>query len=117
MREWIINHLSIVRILTIFAFLGLALYALWIIHAEWDWVICTCGFGRFLATSLSNVGPELAGIAIGVVTIDYLNEKRQEQQFKLQLIRDLGSKSNDFAVRAARELRHYGWLRGNQPLK
>lgn len=41
--------------------------------------------------------------------IDWLNERRQNANKKAELIRDLGSKTNDFAQRAARELRAREW--------
>ena len=59
---------------------------------------------------LINLGPELAGIVIGVVVIDALNNWRQTQQLKAQLIRQMGSPIRDVAVPASRELDHHGWL-------
>lgn len=56
------------------------------------------------------MGPELAGIVIGVVAIDFFNERRQTQQLKAQLIRQVGSNIRDVAVPAARELAYHGWL-------
>ncbi len=47
---------------------------------------------------LKNIGPEMAGIVIGVVTIDYLNERRQIEQLKQQLIRQMGSPIRDVAI-------------------
>lgn len=60
--------------------------------------------------SLANLGPELAGIVIGVIFIDALNERRQNKQLKAQLIRQMGSPIKDVAVPAARELAHHRWL-------
>ncbi len=58
----------------------------------------------------SNFTTELFSIAVTVLIVDWLNERRQTQQLKEQLIRDMGGQVNDFALRAVRELRTYGWL-------
>lgn len=55
------------------------------------------------------ISSELVGIGVTVLIIDYANERRQKQQLKSALIRDLGSQSNEFALRALRELKYYGW--------
>jgi len=57
---------------------------------------------------LINLAPELAGIAVGVGTIDYLNKRRQDQELKRQLIRQLGSKHSEVSDTAANELRANG---------
>jgi len=59
----------------------------------------------------ANLSTELLSIAITVLIIDTLVERRQNADKKAELIRDLGSKTNDFAQRAARELRARGWHR------
>lgn len=56
------------------------------------------------------MGPELAGIVIAAVTIDALNEKRQRDNRKAQLIRQLGSRYRDVTEVALLELKHEGWL-------
>ncbi len=58
----------------------------------------------------SNFTTELFSIAVTVLIVDWLNERRQTQQLKEQLIRDMGGQVNDFALRAVRELRQHGWL-------
>ena len=75
------------------------------------------GHGVFLYSfsmiSIS-LGPELAGIVIGVVVIDWLNERRQKEQareqLREQLKRDLKSSVRDVAVNAIDELKALGWL-------
>jgi uncharacterized protein YjbI with pentapeptide repeats len=57
------------------------------------------------------VGPELAGIVIGVVAIDYLNELRQAEQLKAQLIRQMGSGLKDVSLPAVKEIAYHGWIR------
>lgn len=56
------------------------------------------------------MGPELAGIVIVAVTINALNERRQRDNRKAQLIRQLGSKYRDVTEVALLELKHEGWL-------
>ena len=65
----------------------------------------------FIGDFYANIATELVSIAITVLIIDFLNERRIRGQLKSQLIRELGSKSQDFSVRAARELRYHGWLK------
>jgi len=59
---------------------------------------------------LSNASTELASIALTVLIIDYLNERRAEQQLKAQLIREMGGKDNGIVLRAVKELAAHGWL-------
>lgn len=102
------NITNILRLTIVLLFLGLAVWAITLNryglvianHEPWLW----------LTVALTSVGPELAGIVIGVVTIDYLNERRQREQLKAQLIRQMGMHISDVAVPAARELAHHKWL-------
>jgi uncharacterized protein YjbI with pentapeptide repeats len=50
-------------------------------------------------------GPEFIGIGITVLVVDFWNKRRQEEQLKAQLIREMGGPDNGFARRAVRELR------------
>lgn len=64
----------------------------------------------------ANFGAEFIGIAVTVLVIDFLNQLRQEQELKRQLIRDMGSEVNIFTMRAIRELKAHGeqpggWLK------
>lgn len=106
------NPTDTARIIVIIFFLGLALFALYLSFAyETDqWVIADVLFGRFLAHTLINIAPELAGLIIGVVTIDYLNERRQDERLKKQLILQMGSRNKDVTDTAVRILEAYGWL-------
>lgn len=96
------------RVLVIVAFILLALWAVTLNH--YHLVIGHSNFGLWATTFLVSVGPELAGIVIGVVTIDYLNERRQDRQLKEQLILQLGSHYRDVTDTAIRALRARGWL-------
>jgi len=58
----------------------------------------------------ANVSVELASIALAILIIDKLNERRQEEALKGQLIRELTSGYRGFMVRALRELQVKGWL-------
>ncbi|HRJ41979.1 MAG: pentapeptide repeat-containing protein [Caldilineaceae bacterium] len=60
-------------------------------------------------TLVREIAPELIGIAIGVVAIDQLYQIRLEQQDKKAIIRQIGSRSNDFALEAIRLSREQ-WL-------
>jgi uncharacterized protein YjbI with pentapeptide repeats len=99
---------NLLRLTTIAAFLALAICAINLSHT--GQVINNTPLGLWLTTALTNLGPELAGIVIGIVTIDYLNAKRQENQFKKQLILQIGSRHNDVTDTALRTLQAYGWL-------
>jgi len=57
----------------------------------------------------ANFSTELISIALTVLIIDYLNRRRQDQQLKAQLIREMGSGDNGFALRAVAELMARGW--------
>ena len=58
----------------------------------------------------SDLAPELIGIAVVVLILDYRNKQRQEAQLKAQLTRQLESGDSGFAKNVMRELREYGWL-------
>jgi len=71
-------------------------------HARYTWQL-------FAQDFYANAITDLLSIALVVLVIDWLNERRQNADKKAELVRDLGSKTNDFAQRAARELRVRGW--------
>lgn len=97
-----------VRIVFIAIFIGLAVLAITLEH--YNLVIGYGVLGQWLTTALITVAPELAGIAIGVITIDYLNEVRQNKQLLDQLIIQMRSHHDDVTDTAHRTLRAYGWL-------
>lgn len=102
------NSTNVLRLTIVLVFLGLAVWAITL--NRYELVIANREPWLWLTVALVSVGPELAGIVIGVVTIDYLNERRQTEQLKAQLIRQMGMHIPDVAVPAARELAHYKWL-------
>ena len=60
----------------------------------------------------TNVGTELASIAITVLIIDRLNERRADEHHKEELVLQMGSPDNSFAIEAVRMLGAQGWLEG-----
>lgn len=108
-KDWARNNVTnILRLALVLLFLGLAIWAITL--NRYGLVIANYEPWLWLTVALVSVGPELAGIVIGVVTIDYLNERRQREQLKAQLIRQMGMHIPDVAVPAARELSHHKWL-------
>jgi hypothetical protein len=59
---------------------------------------------------LLNIGTELIGVAITVLTLNALQQRAQEDQLKRQLIREMGSSIREVAVPAVEELKARGWL-------
>ena len=58
----------------------------------------------------ANISTELASIALTVLVIDTLNERRAVQQEKQNLILQMSSPTNSIAKEAVRILRMRGWL-------
>lgn len=67
-------------------------------------------FSLFNDDFYANISTELASIAITILIIDYLNQRRDEKIRKERLIREIGSHDNGIALRALEELRVAGWL-------
>lgn len=63
-----------------------------------------------IADFYANVSAELASIAVTVLIIDYLNERRATQQEKERLILQMGSPINSATRESIRILRAKGWL-------
>lgn len=77
---------------------------------HWSLVISAREPWYFFSDLIKDIGPELAVIVVGVLTIDCFNARRQEEQLKRQLILQLASKYGDVTDMAARTLREYVWL-------
>lgn len=58
----------------------------------------------------ANVSTEFVSIAVTILIIDYLSERRADKNLMQQLAREMGSKDNAFAIKAVKELRAHGWL-------
>ncbi len=65
---------------------------------------------QLLSDLYANGGAELLSIAVTVLIIERLNRRRAEQERKEELILQMGSPDNAFAVEAVRILRQKGWL-------
>lgn len=107
------NGLTILRVTTILVFLYLAGWAIWLDFAypeNSQWFLINNQFGKLLASGLISVAPELAGIVIGVLSIDYLNERRQDKQLLEQLILQMSSRHNDVTETAVAVLKTKNWL-------
>jgi uncharacterized protein YjbI with pentapeptide repeats len=99
---------NVLRVFLLVVLVGVAFLSFWLIQTGGP--IGNNAFGLWITTVLISVGPELAGIFIGAVTLDYLNERRQQEQLKAGLIRRMGSSHNEVVDLAVRELAAEGWL-------
>jgi uncharacterized protein YjbI with pentapeptide repeats len=109
LTKWAKEHANNIARLAIV--IGFLLLAVWAITLESNHLVI--GYSKiatWFTVALKSVGPELAGIVIGVVIIDALNERRQDAQLKRQLILQMGSGRNDVADFAIRSLAAIGWL-------
>lgn len=68
------------------------------------------GYRQPEGTFLRSISPELFGIVLTAVIIDYVNERRQDIQRRKILTAQLGSKYRDVTEMAITELRQRGWL-------
>jgi uncharacterized protein YjbI with pentapeptide repeats len=66
--------------------------------------------GTLIHEVYSNFGTEFVGIGLTVLIIDSLNRRRADRERKEELISQMGSPDNAFALEAARILRQQGWL-------
>ena len=65
---------------------------------------------KFIEYLFANVSVELASIAITMVFVDALYDRRETEREKKRLILQMGSPDNAFAREAVRTLRSHGWL-------
>ena len=65
---------------------------------------------RILEYLSANFSMELVSIAITILFVDELYQRRETEREKRRLILQMGSPDNAFAVEAVRALRVYGWL-------
>jgi Pentapeptide repeats (8 copies) len=88
-----------------FLILGLVVvgYGYSLTQSGWNWK-------RFVEQVYSNLGIELVSISLTVLVIEALNERRTIQERKEELILQMGSPDNSFAIEAVRILRQKGWL-------
>ncbi|MCB0166001.1 MAG: pentapeptide repeat-containing protein [Anaerolineae bacterium] len=67
-------------------------------------------FAELIKDFYATVSFGLITVAITVLIIDRLNEQRQVDQLKNQLIREMGGMDNGLALRALAEIKHHGWI-------
>jgi len=97
------NTIRIIGILLFLISIGIAIFG-FIKSNE------SLSFYSFLKEFYANLSAELASIAITVLLIDYLNERRENRNLRGLLKREMGSEDNGIALRAVVELRAHGWL-------
>jgi uncharacterized protein YjbI with pentapeptide repeats len=67
-------------------------------------------FSSFIKEYYANLSCELISIAITILLIDYLYEKKEKGATKKRLLRELGSEDRGFTSRALKELKELGSL-------
>jgi hypothetical protein len=90
--------------------IGVAALLLGVAILTWGSLRAQNTFSMFVDAFYSNAGTELISIAITVLVIDYLNRRRATNERKEELIYQMGSPNNEFAVEAVRILRLKGWF-------
>lgn len=65
---------------------------------------------RVINDFAANVITEVISIAVTVLIIERLNQRRATEQQKAELILQMGSPDNGFGLEAVRKLEYYGWL-------
>ncbi|MEO0563950.1 MAG: pentapeptide repeat-containing protein [Chloroflexota bacterium] len=71
---------------------------------NWNW-------GEFIRDYYANISSELGSVAITVLIIDYLNDRRQREEEKQRLIRQMGSTERGLAMAAVEELKASGAIK------
>jgi hypothetical protein len=99
------NVLTVERLGILLAFIGIAVMLIGHINQYG-----TLDVQRLFADMYANVGAELLSIALTVLLIDKLVERRDKHQQKERLIREMGSRDSGTALSAVDELRARGWL-------
>jgi hypothetical protein len=99
-RQWNVRHVALIMLVIA---LAIALIGYLNLH---HWLTPF----PIVADFYANVSTELASIALTVLVIDALNERRSIQQEKESLILQMSSPTNSIAREAVRVLRRRGWL-------
>ncbi|MEL6150857.1 MAG: pentapeptide repeat-containing protein [Chloroflexota bacterium] len=76
----------------------------WQVHDGFTWQ-------NFWQDYYANISAEFGSVAITVLIIDSLNQRRQREEEKQRLLRQMGSKENGLALQAVEELRALGALK------
>lgn len=88
---------------TIFLVLGIVLVFLHKYPDSWR-------FSSLIKEYYANLSCELISIAITILLIDYLYERKEKENNKKRLIRELGSEDKGFTSRALKEIKELGYL-------
>jgi hypothetical protein len=72
-------------------------------HRGWHWT-------GLIDDLYANVGSELAGMAVVILLVDRLAARRENDNLRRQLVRELGSTDRGLTARAVLELEVKGWL-------
>lgn len=94
-------------------FLGILLFFLAIIFLVVGYISqygTRLSIADLLKDFYANVSTEFVSIAVTILIIDFLSERRADKNLMQQLAREMGSKDNSFARKAVKELRAHGWL-------
>lgn len=70
----------------------------------------TWWFSDIINAFYANFSTELISIALTILLINFLYEKKETKALKSRLIRELGSHDKGFTSRALKELREFGWV-------
>lgn len=65
---------------------------------------------RWLWVFHQNISPELVGIGLTVLIIDWANERREDAKLREQLLREMGARDNGVTQRALTEIKTRKWL-------
>jgi uncharacterized protein YjbI with pentapeptide repeats len=95
------NPISVVGI--IFLVLGLSLVFLCNYPDSWL-------FSLIIKEYYANLSCELLSIAITILLIDYLYDRKEKESNKKRLLRELGSEDRGFTSRALKEIKELGYL-------
>ncbi|MEM6284116.1 MAG: pentapeptide repeat-containing protein, partial [Chloroflexota bacterium] len=68
-------------------------------------------WNKFWSDYYANISAEFGSVAITVLIIDSLNQRRQREEEKQRLLRQMGSKENGLALQAVEDLRALGALK------
>lgn len=96
------------RLVSILGILSLVIGLMVLIPGPVPWLFPDSSFPVFMR----DIAPELVGIGVTVLLVDWASEQRADEHEKADLVSQLGSPDRAFAREAARRLRIKGWLYG-----
>jgi uncharacterized protein YjbI with pentapeptide repeats len=111
-RKHVMEGWTVQRIAAVLIVVGLVVF---VFGAVTQYCVCTGWpnlgdvLNHMIGDFYANVSVDCLSIAFAILVIDRLNERRAEQEFKVQLIREMGSSNNGIALRAVGELEAHNW--------